>query len=150
MFFSLRAAAESDQPTIDSVVRAAQINPSDLKWPNFIVAESEGQIVGVGQVKQHRDGSRELASIAVRPGYKRQGVGSAICRALVEREKGRLHLMCRDKLEAYYTRFGFRRVEPDGTTPYFRRIHRLASVLTPLVMRQVKLIVMTRDSPVEG
>jgi hypothetical protein len=57
MFFSPRAAIASDQLTFDSVVRAAQVNPRDLKWPNFILAKSEGQIAGVGQVKQHRDGS---------------------------------------------------------------------------------------------
>ena len=49
--------------------RAARINPMDLKWANFVVAvdDESGAIVGTGQIKQHGDGSYELASIATVP-----------------------------------------------------------------------------------
>lgn len=145
MPFSLRPAVESDQPVIVAIVNAAHINPRDLHWPNFIVAESAGQIVGVGQVKQHRDGSRELASIAVRPGYQGQGIGSALCRALIERENGLLYLMCRGGLESYYIRFGFRKIGPGEMPAYFRRIHRVVSTVNVVALGRIEFAIMKRE-----
>ena len=67
-------------------------------------------MVGMGQVKSHGDGSRELASIAVLPKRQGQHIGTAVINALLAREAGVvLHLSCRRELEGYYERFGFRR-----------------------------------------
>ena len=144
--FSLRPATAADQPIITAIVRQAGINPRDLEWPRFIVAEREGEVIGVGQVKPHGDGSRELASIAVRPEFQGQGAGSAICRALIERESGVLHLITISRTEAYYHRFGFRKVGPDEMPPYFRRFFRVVTVLRPVLRRVmgIELIVMKR------
>lgn len=148
MSIIIRPAVQRDQAAIKAIVRAARINPLDLDWQRFLVAEDSGQIVGVGQVKPHRDGSRELASIAVVPERQRQGIGGTIIRALLGRETGPLYLMCEDHLETYYVRFGFRRVGADNMSPYFRRMSRLAKVFTLLasvVTRQrIRVIVMKR------
>ncbi len=147
MPFSLRPATAADQPTITAIIREAGINPRDLAWPRFIVAERDGQVIGVGQVKPHGDGSRELASIAVRPKFQGQGVGSAICRALIERETGVLYLTTRSELETYYHRFGFRKIGLDEMPPHFRRLFRVVNVLQPVVSRLigVELIAMKRE-----
>ena len=139
----LRAAAERDQAYIRGIVRAARINPSGLEWPRFIVAEERGDIVGVGQVKPHRDGTRELASIAVLPGHQGQGIGSAIVEALIAREHGEvLHLTCRSQLQGYYERFGFKRLEPAEYPNYFtRRVPMINAFLRPF---RVRIIVMRR------
>lgn len=118
----IRAAAKADEAAIKRIVRAARINPTNLDWRRFLVAEVDGRIVGTGQVKPHRDGSRELASIAVVPAYQRQGVGGQIIRALIARENGPLYLTCRAPLGAYYPRFGFRAIGRDEMPPYFRRL----------------------------
>lgn len=143
MTFRLRPAVETDQAAIAALVRAARINPRGLGWQNFQVAEANGQVIGVGQIRPHRDGSRELASIAVRSDWQGRGVGSAICQALTEGERGPMYLMGRDELEGFYARFGFRMVEPGSLPPYFRRIERLARFLRPVL--PVRLIVMKRD-----
>ena len=52
----------------------------ESQWPNFVVAEDGGTIVGIGQVKTHGDGSRELASIAVIPARQSQGIGGRLSR----------------------------------------------------------------------
>ena len=143
--FSLRDARQADQATITEMVRAARLYPADLHWPNFIVAEDEGRVVGIGQVKQHRDGSRELASVVVRRGSRGRGVGSALCQALAERESGPLYLMCRDQLEPFYARLDFRKVDQEALAPYFRRIFRLASVMSP-ALQGLRLIVMKRET----
>src|SRR5712691_698672 len=101
-------------------------------------------MVGMGQVKSHGDGSRELASIAVLPAWQKQNIGSAVISALLARETGIvLHLSCRRELEGYYQRFGFRRVEPALYPPYFRRTTRLVNRITPLF--GIHLIVMRRE-----
>ncbi len=139
----IRSAMETDQKIIKSIIRAARINPMDLDWRRFVVAEEGGRVIGVGQVKPHRDGSHELASIAVIPGRQGQGIGSEIIRALLSQESAPLYLMCRDGLETYYARFGFRRLKPDEMTPYFRKMHRLANIF--VARAGLKIIAMKRE-----
>src|SRR6266851_2737668 len=108
MPLNIRPATEGDQPTIRRLIKEANINRMNLHWPNFVVAEDDGVIVGVGQVKAHGDGSRELASIAVVPA-----------------------------LEGYYERFGFRRLEPAEYPPYFARMIPLINVVARLFGTQI-------------
>ena len=79
MAFTLRWANEADAPAIKQMVRDANLNPLGIHWQRFIVAEDvtcePPRIVGIGQVKVHGDGSRELASIAT--ALDRQGEGIA-------------------------------------------------------------------------
>ena len=144
MPLTLRDATAEDQPTIRQIVRAANINPTGLNWPRFIVAEDGGAIVGVGQVKPHRDGTRELASIAVLPARQGQGIGTAIIQDLVRREKATLHLTCRSRLQGYYERFGFRRLESRDYPPYFARMVPILNTLGRFF--RVQVIVMRRLS----
>ncbi len=144
MPLTLRDATIEDQPTIRQIVRAANINPTGLDWPRFIVAEDGGAIVGVGQVKPHRDGTRELASIAVLPARQGQGIGTAIIQDLVRRENATLHLTCRSRLQGYYERFGFRRLESRDYPPYFARMLPILNTLGRFF--RVQVIVMRRLS----
>lgn len=138
----IRSATAEDQYAIRLIVRAALLNPLALDWPRFIVAHDGWQVIGVGQIKPHRDGRRELASIAVVPEWQGQGVGSAIIMALLARESGTIYLTCMDRLVPYYTRFGFRRVERADMPPYFRRVERLMNTLLWLARRRERLAVM--------
>jgi N-acetylglutamate synthase-like GNAT family acetyltransferase len=108
------------------------------------VAEQDGAIVGVGQVKAHRDGSRELASLAVVPEGQGQGVGSAHIEALLAREPGAVHLTCRRQLQGYYERFGFRRLEPAEFPPYFRRMTPIINLVARFFGTQI--LVMRREA----
>jgi N-acetylglutamate synthase-like GNAT family acetyltransferase len=150
----IRKATEADQATIRAIIRAAQLNPVGLDWPRFLVAEDGGQIVGIGQVKPHSDGSRELASIAVVPGRQRGGIGRQIIRALLARESGPLYLICMDDHETYYRQFGFRRVEAAALPPMMGRIYRLGRAFTAIGLRLARrsgeLIAMYRPGPAPG
>jgi N-acetylglutamate synthase-like GNAT family acetyltransferase len=141
----IRPAVAADQFAIKMIVRAARIIPTGLDWPRFLVAEESSGLIGVGQVKPHRDGSRELASIAVVPEWQGQGVGAAIVRGLLARENGVLHLMCRSINAPFYERFGFRRIDRHEMPPYFRRMARLASVFQFLARGDDRLAVMRRE-----
>jgi N-acetylglutamate synthase-like GNAT family acetyltransferase len=140
---TIRPANAEDQATIRRMIREAGINPMDLKWPNFLVAEDAGSIVGIGQVKAHRDGSRELASIAVVPSRQGHGVGSMIVNSLLERHgEGVLHLTCELKRQGFYERFGFRRIARSEFPRYFARMMPVVNTFARLA--GTKIIVMRR------
>ncbi len=135
MTFRIRPAAAADQRTITSLVRAAGINPLDLKWQRFLIAEEHGGVVGVGQVRRHGDGSRELASLAVVPERMGRGVGSALVDALMARESGRVFLFCQNSLEGYYARFGFIAVGRPELPPKLRLWHRMGNLMASVASR---------------
>ena len=53
MSVTIRPATEVDQATISRLIRQARLNPRQLHWPNFLIAEVDGQIAGLRQVKTH-------------------------------------------------------------------------------------------------
>ncbi len=141
---TIRTANEADQLTIRRLIKEANLNRMSLAWPNFVVAEEDGAIVGLGQVKAHRDGSRELASIAVVPAKQGSGIGSAVIRTLLAKETGVLHLTCRRQMQTYYERFGFRRLQSSEFPPYFRRLIPIANIFARAFGTQI--LVMRREA----
>ncbi len=140
----IRPAVANDQAVIRQIIRDAHINPMGLDWRRFVVAVEGDDVIGTGQIKQHGDASRELASIAVVPAHRQQGVASAIIHHLLAHETGPLYLLCRASLEPFYARFGFRRVGPEEMSPYFSRMIRLAGVFGKMSRQTVQVIVMKR------
>ena len=122
---TLRPATQADQSTITAMVRMAKLNPVNLRWANFWVAEADGHIVGVGQLRPHADGSRELASLVVQLANRHQDIGGRLVRQLLTLCPGPIYLFCEDALEGYYARFGFhgvgREVLPPPWRGYMRR-----------------------------
>ncbi|MCA9901566.1 MAG: GNAT family N-acetyltransferase [Anaerolineales bacterium] len=103
-----RPAQASDEAAIKALIRAVNINPIGLKWPRFLVAVDEnGRLIGCGQIKPHRDGSRELASIAVQKAWRRQGIAKEIIERLLADEAPPVWLTCMNKLVPFYEQFGF-------------------------------------------
>lgn len=140
----VRPAREEDQGAIRAIVRTAGINPLGLDWHRFLLAlNEEGEIIGCGQVKQHGDGSRELASIAVKEEHRGRGIGTALVERLLELHPPPLYLTCRERLEPFYTRFGFEAVYDSESMPrYFRRVLRLFGILRRLRLTRENLLVM--------
>lgn len=143
---NLRPATEADAPVIRELVHLGRINPTGLDWQRFLLAESpEGVVVGCGQIKPHRDGSYELASIVVHPDWRGRGVARRIIEALLAVHPDDLYLMCRSELGSLYEKFGFYAVQPDEMPRYFRRISRLAGLFEGLARAGSGLLVMKRD-----
>jgi amino-acid N-acetyltransferase len=108
--FQIRPARADEQTKIRSMIRAAQLDPMNVHWENFLIAEEDNRIIGIGQVKPFT-GARELGSLIVVNRKREQGVGAAIINALIEREQGGvLYLFCLGFREPYYSKFGFTRV----------------------------------------
>lgn len=142
-FFLRRATADQQKP-IKQLIRDVHINPIGLKWQQFIVAlDADGEMVACGQVKSHRDGSRELASIAVKKGWRKQGVARAIIERLMTEHEPPLWLTCESRLVPFYQKFGFVEVkELEGMSPYFRRLSRIARLMLRFSKSQGYLAVM--------
>lgn len=148
----IRTATAADQSAIRALIRRVRINPMGLDWRRFVVAEEAGQVVGAGQIKEHGDGTCELASIAVAPERQGAGIGGAIVQALISRHEARqggdLYLYCAPRNESYYPRFGFRRLTPAEIPGAFRGMVRLSRLVGPLLTvltrEPVSMVVMKR------
>lgn len=112
MTVTIRPAIAADAKKIKALIREVRINPMNLDWERFLVADDEGEFVGCIQVKPHKEpGVRELASVAVVPTRQGQGIGSMLMLAMLEREPGLLYLTCLRHNVSYYEQFGFRELE---------------------------------------
>lgn len=147
MTIRLRPANPADSWHIRRLVWQSKINPIGLDWQHFIVAcDQDGQIIGCGQVKTHDSGAEELASIAVKKAWQRQGIATTIIQHLLDEHSGILYLMCRSQLGPFYHRFNFRAIEEAQMPVYFRRISRLVRWLNYFRPGREGLMVMKRPS----
>jgi len=144
--FPLRPAVADDATRIRELVRAARINPTGLDWQRFIVAvDPQGEVIACGQIKTHRDGSAELASLVVDPEYRGRGIARSLTEHLTEIHEGPLYLMCRASLGEFYTKLGFQIVSKPEMPSYFRKISHLASLVEILQKEGETLLVMYRN-----
>lgn len=85
--------------------------------------------MGCVQLKRHGDGSRELASLAVVPQARGQGIARRLVEQIQSKNPPPLYLTCRSSMEPFYVRFGFRALTPTELPPYFRRLWGVFCVL---------------------
>ncbi|HEX2978877.1 MAG TPA: GNAT family N-acetyltransferase [Anaerolineaceae bacterium] len=124
--YQIRPALGDEAAAIRRLIHAVHINPISLDWRRFIVAvDKDGILLGCGQIKPHKDGSRELASIAVEAEFRGRGIATAIIHTLLLEHSSPLYLTCRASLGSFYERFGFQRVPAQAMPPYFRHLRNL-------------------------
>ena len=102
----IRPAGEEDRRVIRKMVFAENLDPTSLKWQNFLVAELVGSIVGIGQVRKHR-GCRELGSLVVLKEYRERGIAGRLMAELEKAAGYPIFLFCEAKMEGYYTGHGY-------------------------------------------
>jgi len=150
MPFSLRPATEKDFPIIKDLIWQARINPTKLDWRRFTVAITElglnenveSDVIACAQLKPVPRGLTELASLAVHPTYRHQGIGRALIVHLLTKAPRPVYLTCRSGLEEFYKKFGFRSLEVDEMPVYYRRLYRVAGAFIELVRRSETMLVM--------
>jgi amino-acid N-acetyltransferase len=152
MTFTIRLAEAIDQPTIEAMVHTASINPRNLHWQRFMVAEQDGRIVGIGQVREYSKGTREVASGVVLPEYQGQGISIAILNALIAQETVPLYMLCHIRWSTKYAPFGFARV-PGLTLPAdLRREYALGRLITTLMSvrrrEHIRIVPLMRPAPI--
>ena len=143
--YTIRSARAGDEATITALIRSEHLDPLNVHWQNFVVAEDAeaGRIIGIGQIKPYRSG-RELGSLAVVPDRRQNGVGGAIIRTLIEKEQDPLLLFCLSFREPYYAKFGFRRCGIRDLPGWFKVKYAVGTLVSRLIGR--RLIVMQRPS----
>jgi amino-acid N-acetyltransferase len=138
----IRPAVEADQSTIKDLVSSERLDPSSLHWSHFVIAESEGEVAGIGQIRPY-PGCRELGSLVVKKEFREQGVGAMIVNALLEKETEDVYLETEMGKEAYYSRFGFVRI-PWYRAPYPLNLKSGTAKIIVRLMYRVQIIVMKR------
>ena len=127
--YTLRPARETESAAIKALIHSVGINPIDLDWRRFLVAvDAQDQVIATGQIKPHgaKADIHELASIAVIPEYRGQGLARAIIEHLLKDSPRPLYLTCRSKLEPLYKKFGFRAISYTEMPRYYQRLSKLA------------------------
>lgn len=149
MTVTIRRARQEDQETIVSLIRQAKLNPRNLHWEKFLVAEENDRVIGVRQIKTHARGTREVASGFVLPEYRRRGISAQLMNELLARETGPLYTMVSEKRTGYYEQFGFRRVDIDQLPADFRREYRIGRIVTTFISlfrkERVRIVPLKRE-----
>lgn len=124
--YEIRPALESESAQIKDLIRLVGINPMGLDWRRFLVAvDGTGRVIGCGQVKPHGRDILELASIAVPPEFRGQGIARKIIEMLLEKNPRPLYLMCVEHNGPMYEKFGFHAIVYEEMPKYFRRMKNL-------------------------
>lgn len=106
---TIRPAQASDEATIKAMIRREKLDPTSLDWRNFLIAEHNGQMAGIGQVKRYW-GCNELGSLVTEPEYRGQGIAGQLITALEAQAGLPLYLLCVSKLESFYQQFGYQTI----------------------------------------
>lgn len=99
-------------------------------------------MIGCVQLKPVPGDLTELASLAVCPAYRHQGIARALIEHLLSNAPCPVYLTCRSGLEELYEKFGFLTLEVDDLPVYYRRIQRLVNTFVELAHRNETLLVM--------
>lgn len=141
--FSLRSARETESSAIKELIHSVGINPMDLDWKRFVVAvDAQDQIIATGQIKPHGKDILELASIAVVPEYRGQGLARAVIEYLLKDSPRPLYLTCISSLEPLYQRFGFVSIPYEEMPRFYQRITKLANLFFTFANPDEHLLVM--------
>ena len=122
-----------------------------MNWEHFLVAEEDGRVVGIRQVRIHPASTREVGSGFVLPEYRSRGISAQLMDEILIREKGTLYLMCRDKWIPYYEQFGFRQAAVNQLPADFLNEYRIGRFITSLISvfqkDKIRIIPMRREQP---
>jgi amino-acid N-acetyltransferase len=124
----IRPATETDRAAILRLMRPLDYNRINLHPDCFLVVEENGEVIGIGQIKYHREGTAELASLVVAAERRGEGIGTVLVQRLVARHRGPLYLFCLAGLESYYAPLGFVRVERRQLPLWLAFIHLLGNL----------------------
>jgi amino-acid N-acetyltransferase len=121
----LRAGRMTDVPAIHALLREQAAAGNLLPRTNenlvrhvrdFVVAEHDATLAGVGALEIMGPDLGEVRSLAVTPAFQRLGVGEQVTRALIRqaRELGLKRLMALTYVPAFFARQGFDVVNKDS------------------------------------
>ena len=139
----IRKALRTDANGIKRLIDLVGINPTSLDWMRFLVAVTEDErLVGCGQVKPHGEDILELASIAVSPEFRGQGIGRRVVERLLIENPRPLYLICMSHNGPFYEKFGFQILSSRQMPRYYQRIYGLFKTADIFLKSGEQLLVM--------
>ena len=133
--YSLRPATAKDLWPIRWLVLSACLDPTQLRWQQFWVAEAGGKIIACGQLRQFAK-AQELGSLVVAPRWRAQGIGRHLAQRLIEvaltkldqNKMPPLYLECLGPaLKHFYETLGFVPVAFSDLPPAIQRKFKLST-----------------------
>jgi len=109
---AIRRATWVDQAAIGALVQGERLNPNDLDWRRFIVAENASGVVGAVQLRPHEDDAHELGTLVVRSDARGRGIASRMIDSVLTSAAGRVLMITGAAFAAHYARWGFHPIEP--------------------------------------
>lgn len=112
-----RRAGEADLPYVERLLREAELPHEDVHDSDgtFLVAERDGEPVGVGGLERHGDAAL-LRSLVVEPSVRGEGYGRALADELIglaRADDARSVYLLTTTAAPFFERLGFERVERD-------------------------------------
>jgi N-acetylglutamate synthase-like GNAT family acetyltransferase len=89
----LRTPTVTEFQRIKDYITEFELDNRALKQEEFIAAFRNDELVGFGRIREYADCS-ELCSLGVVTLHRRQGVGKALVKALIEKAQSDLFLVC--------------------------------------------------------
>lgn len=105
---TFRTPNEQEFLLIRNYIQQFELDDRNLKQEEFTAAFRNDELVGFGRLRQHSD-CIELCSLGVVTNHRRQGIGKAIVKELIQRSKSSIHLVC--IIPDFFAPFGFQVVE---------------------------------------
>lgn len=128
----IRRARAEDQQAITALVRGAKLNPAGLHWEGFVVAEQDGRLVGVVQLRRHPDSATEMASLVIDAESRGQGIAARMFDLLLADETGPVHAVLDRRHLDSYARWGFGPIDPGELPKSVARTLRIGRVVTAI------------------
>lgn len=147
----IRQGKASDAFTMSMLVLSSGMNPLIGDISNFLVFETgEGEVIGGGQIRPGDPG--ELASLVVKAPWRNRGVGTAIARALVQKEESSrdLCLLCLTRSLRFYSGLGFAECRAEELPLAIRIEQKVGSVAAGIVAPGNEVIGMIRSKRVRS
>ena len=129
MNIKYRKSKKEDSPVILDILNSVSGDVRDIDFEQFWVAEEENKIIGCVRIK-NINGCFELASLAVLPKHRKQGIGSELMKMIINNSAERpLYLLCSDENINFYQKFGFKITDiknlPEALRSDYKNITRL-------------------------
>jgi N-acetylglutamate synthase-like GNAT family acetyltransferase len=103
----IRPASVGDQHAIVALVKSERLNPTNLDWRRFTVADLDGALVGAVQIRAHREGGRELGSLVVSQAHRREGLARKLIDAVLQDMTTEVWMITGRPHVPHYAHWGF-------------------------------------------